>query len=179
KIIGRVVAVGEEAADFSEGTVGVDGWETVASSQRYDLRPVHVQEGLRHHDQATTRLACLRGNGGFELGHIVNGCCDRLHPEGLSGGSEGIQVIFGKWRGCRVEQEGDPPDARGNLLKQLQPLAGHRRFHSNETGYIAAWPRQTRDEATANWIDDVGENDGDGPRLLHHRQGSWCVLRKN
>src|SRR5262249_37153226 len=108
-----------------------------------------------------------------------NGCCDRLHPEGLSGGSEGIQVIFGKWRRCRVEQEGDPPDARGNLLEQLQPLAGHRRLHSSEAGYIAAWPRQTRDEATADWIDYVRENDGDSPRLLHHRQSSWCVLRKN
>jgi hypothetical protein len=31
-----------------------------------------------------------------------------------SGGSERIQVIFGIWRHCRVEQKGDPVDARRN-----------------------------------------------------------------
>src|SRR5262249_59394133 len=47
-----------------------------------------------------------------------------FRSEGPSGGLEGVKKIFEKCRRCRVEQEGDPVDARCNLLEQLQPLAG-------------------------------------------------------
>jgi hypothetical protein len=30
------------------------------------------------------------------------------------------------WLGCRLEQEGDPVDARRNLFEQLQPLSDYR-----------------------------------------------------
>ena len=59
----------------------------------------------------------------FELGRVANRCGDRLHCEGRSGGFEGVQIIFEMWRRYRVEQEGDPGDARRNLLEQFQPLA--------------------------------------------------------
>ena len=130
KIIEPVISVGQQAAEFSEETERIDGRETVASSQRCDLRAMVDREGIRHHDKATIRLASLCGNDGFELGRVVNRCCDRLHSEGRSGGFEGVQVIFGIWRRCRVEQEGDPGDARRNLLEQLQPLAGQRALHN-------------------------------------------------
>ena len=70
----------------------------------------------RHHDQATIRLACVRGDDRFEFGCVVNRRDVRLHGEGRSGGLEGVQVSFGIGRRRRVEQEGDPVDARGNLL---------------------------------------------------------------
>ena len=68
------------------------------------------------------------------------GSDDRLHREGRSGSFEGVQVIFGIGRRCRVEQERDPGDARRNLLEQLQPFAGHRRLHKDKTGDVATRP---------------------------------------
>ena len=63
KIIGRVIPVGQQAAEFSEETIPIDSREPVASRQRYDLRAMHVQERIRHHDQAAIGLACLYGQG--------------------------------------------------------------------------------------------------------------------
>jgi len=51
-----------------------------------------VQEGLRHHDKATTGLACVCCNHGFERGRVVNRRCNRLYFEGRSGCFEGVQV---------------------------------------------------------------------------------------
>ena len=128
-------------------------------------------EGIRHHDQAAIRRACLCGNDGVELGPIANRCGDRLHCERRSGGFEGVQIIFEMWRRYRVEQEGDPGDARRDLLEQLQPLARDRRLIIGETGDVAARPRKARDEAAADRIGNDGENDGDGARLMQQRRG--------
>jgi hypothetical protein len=49
-----------------------------------------------------------------------------------------VCIIFGKRRRCRVEQEGDPGDARRDLLEQPQPLAGQGRLHIDETGDVVA-----------------------------------------
>ena len=38
KIIDQVISVGQQAAEFSEDAERIDGRETVASRQRYDLR---------------------------------------------------------------------------------------------------------------------------------------------
>src|SRR6516164_6801085 len=138
-----------------------------------------IREGIRHHDQATIRPASLCGNDAFELGRVANRCSDRLHGEGRSGGFEGSQPIFEICRRCWVEQEGYPVDARRNLLEQLQPLASHRRLHSDETGDVSSRPRKARDEAAADRIGNERENDGDGACLLQHRRGDRCALRKN
>src|SRR5262249_45882604 len=71
-----------------------------------------IREAVRHHDKATIRLACLRGNDGFQLGPVANRCSDRLHCEGGSGGFEGIQPKFGICRRRRVEQYRDPSNMR-------------------------------------------------------------------
>ena len=39
--------------------------------------------------------------------------------------------------------------------------------------------RKARDEAAADRIGNVRENDGDGARLLQHRRSGGCVCRKN
>ena len=102
-----------------------------------------------------------------------------LQCQGRSGGFERAQVIFGICRRCRVEQETDPVDARRNFLEQLQPLAGHRWLNIGETGNVAARPRKARDEAAADRIGNVHENDGDGARMLQHRRGGGRAMRKN
>src|SRR5262249_55716543 len=118
-IIEHVISVGQEASDFNVQTVRIDGRETVASSQRCDLHAMGVQKGIRQHDKAAIRLACLCGKRRFEFGSVVNRCCNRFHAKGCSGGFEGVRVIFKICRRCRVEQEGDSVDARRNLLEQL------------------------------------------------------------
>src|SRR5499427_3172843 len=138
-----------------------------------------IREGIRHHDQATIRLAGLRANDGFELGPVVNRCCDRLHGEGDSGGFEGVQPIFEICRRCRVEQEGYPGGARRNLLKQLQPLASHRGLYSDETGNVPSRLRKARDKAAADRIGNERENNGDGACLLQQHRGDRRALRHN
>ena len=123
-----------------------------------------VREAIRYHDQATIRLACLCGNDRFELGHVANRGCDRLHCEGRSGSFDGVQEILGIWRHCRVEQHRGSGNARRNLLEQLQPLASQRANHSLEAGDVAARPRQARDEAAADRIGNRRENDWNGAR---------------
>ena len=51
KIIDLVISVGQQAADFSEQTVRIDGREAVARRQRCDLHAMGVHEGIRHHDR--------------------------------------------------------------------------------------------------------------------------------
>jgi hypothetical protein len=66
-----VNSVGQQAAHFSEDSARIDGREAGASCQRCDLCTMNVREAIRHHDQATIRLACLCGNDRFELGQVV------------------------------------------------------------------------------------------------------------
>src|SRR6516164_1845990 len=49
-IIESVKSVRQQAAEFGELTVRIDGGETVTSSQRYDFRAMDDQEGVRNHD---------------------------------------------------------------------------------------------------------------------------------
>jgi len=44
----------------------------VACSQQDDFCTMDIQETIRHHDQATIRLACMCGNDGFEFRHVMN-----------------------------------------------------------------------------------------------------------
>jgi hypothetical protein len=75
----------------------------------------------------------------------------------------------GKWRRVRVEEERDALDGRGDLLERFQPFSAHREFEIEESGDVAARPRHTGDEAAAERINDVHEQDWDGVRFLHER----------
>ena len=61
-------------------------------------------EGVRYHDEATTWLARLCGNEGFDARHVVNGCDNRLRAKGGSGGFERVQITFDERRRWRIEQ---------------------------------------------------------------------------
>ena len=64
----------------------------------------------------------------------------------------GAQIIFRIRSHRRVEHEGDPVDARCDLLEKLQPLATKRAFDSGETGGVSARPRQARHKTAADGI---------------------------
>jgi hypothetical protein len=87
----------------------------------------------------------------------------------------GAHRMLLKWRAGQAGRFGEPGDAerggslaqvRRNLLEQLQPFAGHRRLHSDETGDVAARLRKARDETAADRIGNVHKHNGDGTRLL-------------
>ena len=58
-------------------------------------------------------------------------------------------------------------------------MMSRREFIALLGGAVAARPREARDETAAYWIGAGRENDGDAARLLQHRRGGGCVLRKN
>ena len=87
------------------------------------------------------------------FGHVADRCNDGLHAERRSAAALRNTVMFEVWRGYRVEQEGDPVDMRRDLLKRLQPLAGHRWFHVlMEPSTLSAGPGEALHEATADGI---------------------------
>src|SRR5262245_37058289 len=65
KIIVHVISIGQQAAEFSEEAGRIDGRETIASRQRYDLRAIGDRERVRRNDQATIWLECQCGNDRF------------------------------------------------------------------------------------------------------------------
>ena len=54
--------------------------------------------------------------------------------------------------------------ARSIGQRLLLPLAAHRALEIDETGGVAAGPRQAPAETAADRICDLQENDGDGAR---------------
>src|SRR5262249_37700990 len=50
--------------------------------------------------------------------------------------------------------------ARRDLLEQLQPFRAEAELEEEETGGIAARPRQAVDKAGTNWISDIHKHDG-------------------
>src|SRR5207237_372163 len=115
-LINDIGTIRDQTTALSEDTGPVDGGNVVTSSQRSNLRTMADQEGIRNYDQATIRLAGLCGDDRFELGTVVNGCDDRLHAQGRGGDFEGVQIIVGICRHCRVEQQNDPRDLRRDRL---------------------------------------------------------------
>src|SRR5262249_49202182 len=64
-----------------------------------------------------------------------------------------------------------PRHARRDLFEQLQPFPADAVFEQEETGGVAARPRQAFDKISADRIDEVGEHDRGGvPYLLYCRQ---------
>ena len=82
KIIGRVISVGQQAANFRELMERIDRGNTVARGQRCDLHAMVGQENIRHRDQTAVWVARQGAKDGFELGRAVNRRSDRLYREG-------------------------------------------------------------------------------------------------
>ena len=63
-----------------------------------------------------------------------------------------------------------------DLLERLQPLAAHRRLEIREACNIGAGPRQARDEAAANGVSDVHEDDRRIARQRPQDRERWIAL---
>ena len=62
---------------------------------------------------------------------------------------------------------------QGAALLQLQPLRAEAEFKVGKTGDVAAWPRQTVDDAGGDRIADVREHDGYGAGGLLQCLNAW------
>src|SRR5262245_30147187 len=126
-------------------------------------------EGIRQDDQAAGRLGSEISNSAFELAIVVSHGSDRLDAKGRGRILDHAYERSGKRRRVRVEEERGALDGRGHLLQRFQPFPAHREFKIEEAGDVPARSRQIGDEAAAERIDDVYEQDWDGVRFLHER----------
>jgi len=82
--------------------------------------------------------------------------------------------------GGRGTEDGHPRDARHGLLEQLQqfPTEGPRDW-SGDPGDITAWPRQSFNEPSLNWIKHRQDNKRDGRRRFLGGADRWCTWRND
>jgi hypothetical protein len=76
-----------------------------------------------------------------------------------------------------LASKSDPLESGCDLGKQSQPLADNRRFERSEPGDVPAGPRQARDEAAADGIENIHENDGHGTGQLPRLCSGWRAHR--
>src|SRR5215472_13309232 len=113
-----------------------------------------IHESIRHYDKRAIWLVSFGGKSLFEFRKVVNRKRFRLKSEGGSGILEWIQINLRIWGRRRIEYHRDLPNARRNLLQQLQPFGCNCRLHNHETSCVASRPRQGLDKAAGDWIGD-------------------------
>src|SRR6476619_6668421 len=62
-------------------------------------------------------------------------------------------------RGCRVKDDGHLRNSGNGLLEQIQALHIGLSHHQGESGDVAAWPREGRHMAAAEWVRVTHEYD--------------------
>src|SRR5262249_46360440 len=72
KIIGYIGAVGGQTADFGGEPPRSNNRNAIVSRQRSDLGMTGDHESIRHHDEATVRLARLRSHDCLQSGRVTN-----------------------------------------------------------------------------------------------------------
>src|SRR5215471_13166817 len=167
--IAGIDAVGNQTAARSKHAQWIDCGQAVARCQRNDQITMADGEGIRQDDQAAGLLGSEISDGALELAIVVSHGSDWLDAKGRGRILDHAYEGSGKWRRVRVEEERDALDGRGDLLERFQPFSAHREFEIEESGDVAARPRHTGDEAAAERINDVHQQDWDGVRFLHER----------
>ena len=138
-----------------------------------------VDEWIRCDDQASARLVRKREDGGFDLGLVVDRLCCQLDSERSRGLSKLMQENGVIGRGLWIEHEHHPPDARGDLLKHLQPFPDQGKFDECETGDVSARTPQAGDEALSERIIDHRKDDRDSAGRLFQCRKDWRTAGDN
>src|SRR6516164_9452829 len=122
----------------------------------------------RRHDQAAIRGPSEGRDGAFDLAGVV-AYVDRayIHADRRRDGlDDGELADPGRYRG--ISKDRRPRHARRNLLEQFDPFRTQTVFEQHKAGGVAARPRQTIDEAGADWIAGNREHDRHRPGCLKH-----------
>src|SRR5262245_9733368 len=136
-------------------------------------------EGIRQDDQAAGRLGSEISDGAFELAIVASHGSDRLDAKGRGRILDHAYERSGKRRRVRVEEERRALGGRGDLLQGFQPFPAHREFKIEKAGDVATRSRHVGDEASAERINNVHEQDWDGARFLHQRGYGRCTHADN
>src|SRR3974390_111148 len=67
KLLGKIGAISDQAACFRKIAIVINRWDAVAGRERNDRFTICRAECGRHHDEATTRTACLCGDNAFDV----------------------------------------------------------------------------------------------------------------
>src|SRR6516165_4597029 len=122
----------------------------------------------RRHDQAAIRGTREGRDGALDLAGVV-AYVDRayIHADRWRHGlDDGELADPGRYRG--ISKDRRPRHARRNLLEQFDPFRTQTVFEQHKAGGVAARPRQTIDEAGADWIAGGREHDRHCPGRLEH-----------
>src|SRR5262245_50258416 len=122
----------------------------------------------RRHNQAAIRSAPEIGYAALDLSGVAHANRAKLHPQLRGSGLNGAQLSGPAALGG-IPQYRYPRHARRDLFEQLQPFPADAVFEQEETGGVAARPRQAFDKTPADRIDEIDEHDRDGV-LLYSRQ---------
>ena len=147
-------------------SVRIDRGQLVASRQRDDQIVMQKRHGARRQNQIAIGRARKCRDGALDLAGVAPHI-DRvdLHPERRRHGLDDTELADSGG------YDGIPKDRRSrhagrDLLEQFQPFAAQAIFEREETGGVAARPRQAVDEAGTDRIADVREHDRHGAALL-------------
>jgi hypothetical protein len=85
----------------------------------------------------------------------------QLHPERRRCGLDyGVLADPGSY--TRVPKDRRKLQQGHDLFEQLEPFRAQAVFEKREAGGVAARPRQTFNEARADWVDEIHEHNRDG-----------------
>jgi hypothetical protein len=155
------VPLGDEEAEW------VDRRQSVARGSSDDCGTVLDGDRFRCREKAAVGLGSKCVDAGLNVGGVAHANRRQFHRELGSGLLERvIEFLPGRAEFAPAEDEGRPLDTWRDLFEHLQPLCCGREFECGKTGDVATRARETRDQAAANWVGKVYEDDWDGCSFL-------------
>jgi hypothetical protein len=153
--------MGDKPAPRRKEAIRVDRRQAGTGRGRNDGVAMAGGEPIRHYDQTAARAARDGGNGSFDPGVVADrGGAEHQSQRG-AGGQERMHEEIRIDGGVRVEQDVGVGGGRRDLLEELRPFAGDRRFEIGEAGDIAARTSKACDKAAADRIGRHDEHDRD------------------
>ena len=160
---------------MAQAAIGVDRGQPVPGRERDDQLTMNEREPARRHDQASVRSTRKRRDGSLDLAGIADVDRAQFHPErrrrrldrGELAGSGGY---------AGIPKDRRSRHARRDLLDKFQPFSAGAVFEQRKPGGIAARLRQAFDNAGADRIGNLHENDRHGAgRLLQRHDGRRAI----
>jgi Resolvase, N terminal domain len=165
----------------AHGRLMLNRGQFVPGGKGDDQITTNHRQRARRHDKAAIRGVREGGDGTLDLGRVAHVDWARVHANRRRHGLDYGELADPGGKG------GIPKDrrsryARRDLPQQFRPFPAQTVFEHQKAGGVAAWPRQTIDEAGTNRIGDEREYDrhsaGYLEQRLHGRANSQDDVRR-